>query len=71
MKDNKLKEALIDLLNNNPEQEMSEIDYGIPELKATGLVGKIGKWFKRFLTDKASDYLIDALVHRKWKTLSN
>ena len=65
-----IKGALIDLLNNNPEQEMSEIDYGgIPELKATGLVDKIGKWFKRFLTDKASDYLIDASAQEMEDTI--
>ena len=65
-----IKGALIDLLNNNPEQEMSEIDYGgIPELKATGLVGRIGKWFKRFLTDKASDYLIDASAQEMEDTI--
>jgi len=65
-----IKGALIDLLNNNPEQEMSEIEYGgIPELKATGLVGKIGKWFKRFLTDKASDYLIDASAQEMEDTI--
>ncbi len=65
-----IKGALIDLMNTSPQNELSEIEYGgIPELKATGIVGKIGKWFKRFLTDKASDYLIDASAQEMEDTI--
>lgn len=65
-----IKGALIDLMNTGPQNELSEIEYGgIPELKATGIVGKIGKWFKRFLTDKASDYLIDASAQEMEDTI--
>jgi hypothetical protein len=42
-------------------EELNEISYGgIPELKADGLFSKMGKWLKRYLTDKASDFLINA-----------
>ena len=60
-KRNMIKYGLEELLKNpsNVESELEEISYkGIPELKATGIMGKIGKYFKRFLTDTVSDYLI-------------
>ena len=60
-KRNMLKYGLEELLGNSlsPENEIQEISYkGIPELKATGFISKIGKYFKRFLTDAVSDYLI-------------
>ena len=56
-----IRYGLEELLKNTPtkENELDEISYkGIPELKATGFIGKISKYFKRFLTDTVSDYLI-------------
>ena len=42
-------------------EDLNEISYGgIPELKADGLFSKMKKWLKRYLTDKASDFLINA-----------
>lgn len=65
-----IKGALMDLISGGEEQEITEIEYGgIPELKASGLFGKIGKWFKRFLTDKASNFLIDASVEEMRDTI--
>lgn len=65
-----IKGALIELINSPVQEELSEIEYGgIPELKATGIFGKIGKWFKRFLTDKASDFLIDASAQEMEDTI--
>jgi len=41
--------------------DLNEISYGgIPELKADGFFSKMKKWLKRYLTDKASDFLINA-----------
>ena len=43
------------------EDDLQEISYGgIPELKASGIFNRITKWFKRFLTDRASEFLINA-----------
>jgi|TARA_R110002020_G_scaffold196775_2_gene397751 hypothetical protein len=61
-----LKKGLLTALNNTTEEtesveDLSEISYGgIPELKADGLFSGLKKWFKRFLTDKASSFLVDA-----------
>tara|TARA_R100000664_G_C2759296_1_gene148913 strand:+ start:1719 stop:2600 length:882 start_codon:yes stop_codon:yes gene_type:complete len=58
-KRNMVKYGLEQLVQSPNESELEEISYkGIPELKASGLFGKIGKYFKRFLTDTVSDYLI-------------
>tara|TARA_R100000322_G_scaffold40842_2_gene25432 strand:+ start:1566 stop:2456 length:891 start_codon:yes stop_codon:yes gene_type:complete len=49
---------------NNEEELIEQINYkGIPELKATGTLGKIFKWFKRYITDKATNFLINASMN--------
>ena len=48
----------------NQENLEEQIKYGgIPELKATSTLGKIFKWFKRYITDKATNYLINASMN--------
>jgi|TARA_R110000796_G_scaffold74_12_gene299 hypothetical protein len=47
--------------DGDESEDLNEISYGgIPELKAGGFFSKIQKWLKRYLTDKASDFLINA-----------
>jgi hypothetical protein len=50
------------LVSKQNEDELNEqINYkGIPELKAKTTLGKIFKWFKRYITDKATNFLINA-----------
>ena len=50
------------LVNKGNEESLEEqINYrGIPELKASTTIGKIFKWFKRYITDKATNFLINA-----------
>ena len=57
-----LQTQLETLASTDETMELAEIEYGgIPELKASGgIFGQISKWFKRFLTDKASNFLINA-----------
>ena len=52
----------IDFHNNVVGLNMDEqISYkGIPEIKATTTIGKLLKWVKRYLTDKATNFLINA-----------
>ena len=41
-----------------------QINYkGIPEMKANTTLGKILKWFKRYITDKATNFLINASMN--------
>jgi|TARA_R110002020_G_scaffold1018_7_gene5161 hypothetical protein len=41
-----------------------QINYkGIPEMKANTTLGKIFKWFKRYITDKATNFLINASMN--------
>ena len=49
------------LVSKEGEDLSEQINYkGIPELKATSTIGKIFKWFKRYITDKATNFLINA-----------
>jgi len=50
------------LVNKGDEGSLEEqINYkGIPELKSSTTLGKIFKWFKRYITDKATNFLINA-----------
>ena len=51
-------------------EDLNEISYGgIPELKADGFFSKIQKWLKRYLTDKASDFLINSSVDEMKDTI--
>jgi len=57
---NSLESALIDS-GEETQEDLGEISYGgIPEYKAQGTVSKMLKWVKRYLTDKASNFLINA-----------
>ncbi len=48
----------------NQENLEEQIKYGgIPEMKASGTLGKIFKWFKRYITDKATNFLINASMN--------
>ena len=52
------------LVSKRNEEELNEqITYkGIPELKAQSTIGKVLKWFKRYITDKATNFLINASI---------
>ena len=52
----------IEFHNNAVDSNIDEqISYkGIPEIKATTTIGKLLKWVKRYLTDKATNFLINA-----------
>ena len=61
----KLRDDLTDVVELNSEEEYSfieeQISYkGIPEIKAKTTVGKLLKWVKRYITDKATNFLINA-----------
>tara|TARA_R110002020_G_scaffold258332_2_gene472110 strand:- start:12294 stop:13178 length:885 start_codon:yes stop_codon:yes gene_type:complete len=58
-----IQKTLEDALMNpsEEEQELGEISYGgIPEYKADGKLAQMFKWVKRYLTDKASNFLINS-----------
>lgn len=61
------RQKLLDDLNDvvSVEEEYINMDEqisykGIPEIKAKTTVGKILKWVKRYITDKATNFLINA-----------
>ena len=61
----KLRDDLADYIDLGVEEESIEMDEqisykGIPEIKAKTTVGKLIKWVKRFITDKATNFLINA-----------
>ena len=61
----KLRDDLADYIDLGVEEESTEMDEqisykGIPEIKAKTTVGKLIKWVKRFITDKATNFLINA-----------
>ena len=51
--------------DNESEEELEEqISYkGIPEIKAKTTLGKLVKWVKRYITDKATNFLINASMN--------
>ena len=57
-----LKDELEYVLESGDEADLEEqISYkGIPEIKAQTTLGKLLKWVKRYLTDKATNFLINA-----------
>jgi len=64
-----LKDMLEDALDDKQTLEEA-FDYkGIPELKAKGVFGKMFKWLKRYLTDKAATYLINASAEETKDTI--
>ena len=61
----KLRDDLLDVVDLDTEEEYTVIDEqisyrGIPEIKAKTTIGKLLKWVKRYITDKATNFLINA-----------
>ena len=55
-------ETLVSLKKSESIKE--QINYkGIPEMRASSTLGKIFKWFKRYITDKATNFLINASMN--------
>ena len=64
------RQKLLDDLNDvvSVDEEYINMDEqisykGIPEIKAKTTVGKILKWVKRYITDKATNFLINASMN--------
>jgi len=60
-----LRDDLADIVDLDTEEEYTVIDEnisykGIPEIKAKNTIGKLLKWVKRYITDKATNFLINA-----------
>jgi len=57
--------------DNDSEVELGEqISYGgIPEIKAKTTIGKLLKWVKRYITDKATNFLINASMNEIKETI--
>ena len=61
-------ETLVSIKNSDNLEE--EINYkGVPEMRASSTLGKIFKWFKRYITDKATNYLINASMNEIKETI--
>ena len=63
-----LQNDLTGLLSTNETEDSLEIEEqisykGIPEIKAKTTFGKIIKWVKRYITDKATNFLINASMN--------
>ena len=61
----KLRDDLLDVVDLDTEEEYTVIDEqisyrGIPEIKAKTTIGKLLKWVKRYITDKVTNFLINA-----------
>mgnify|MGYP003135110603 CR=1 FL=1 len=70
----KLRDDLSDAVDVNTEEEYTDIEEqisykGIPEIKAKTTVGKLIKWVKRFITDKATNFLINASMDEIKQTI--
>ena len=68
----KLRDDLEDVVGLDNETELGEqISYkGIPEIKAKTTVGKLLKWVKRYITDKATNFLINASMGEIKETIN-
>jgi len=70
----KLRDDLNDSVDMNNEEEYSDIEEqisykGIPEIKAKTTIGKLLKWVKRYITDKATNFLINASMDEVKQTI--
>ena len=70
-----LQGELEDMIGSNESEEYTPIDEqisykGIPEIKAKTTVGKILKWIKRYITDKATNFLINASMNEIKDTIN-
>ena len=55
-------ETLVAIKDSDSLEE--QINYkGIPEMRANTTFGKVVKWFKRYITDKATNFLINASMN--------
>jgi len=60
-----LRDELLDVVDSSEDEGYTTIDEqisykGIPEIKAKTTIGKVLKWIKRYITDKATNFLINA-----------
>ena len=60
-----LRDDLMDVVDLDTGEDYTTIDEqisykGIPEIKAKTTIGKLLKWVKRYITDKATNFLINA-----------
>ena len=70
----KLRDDLSDTVNMDTEEEYTDIEEqisykGIPEIKAKTTIGKLLKWVKRYITDKATNFLINASMDEIKQTI--
>ena len=71
----KLRDDLNDSVDMDSEGEYVDIEEqisykGIPEIKAKTTVGKLLKWVKRYITDKATNFLINASMDEIKQTIN-
>ena len=70
----KLRDDLNDSVDMNNAEEYGDIEEqisykGIPEIKAKTTIGKLLKWVKRYITDKATNFLINASMDEVKQTI--
>ena len=70
-----LQNDLTDLLSTDETEDSLEIEEqisykGIPEIKAKSVFGKMLKWVKRYITDKATNFLINASMNEIKDTIN-
>jgi hypothetical protein len=70
-----LRDELLDVISSGEEEEYTTIDEqisykGIPEIKAKTTIGKVLKWIKRYITDKATNFLINASMSEMKDTIN-
>lgn len=71
----KLRDDLSDAVDMDTEEEYTDIEEqisykGIPEIKAKTTIGKLLKWVKRYITDKATNFLINASMDEIKQTIN-
>jgi len=71
----KLRDDLNDSVDMDTEEDYVDIEEqisykGIPEIKAKTTVGKLLKWVKRYITDKATNFLINASMDEIKQTIN-
>ena len=72
---NQLRDELISVVGSSENEEYASIDEhisykGIPEIKAKTTIGKALKWVKRYITDKATNFLINASMSEMQDTIN-
>jgi len=69
-----LRDDLVDVVGLGDDEDYTPIDEqisykGIPEIKAKTTIGKLLKWVKRYITDKATNFLINASMDEVKQTI--